>query len=466
MKRDPSCARSRSSVVAFVVAPALGLAVGSGCASYEPKPLSVQELSASIDRRASEPLPIAPEDIPEARARGRVFDLRDGWNLYELEIVALYQNPELKAARDDVHISEGVLVAAGRLPNPIISDTSVLAPLGPGTASFAVNLALPILTAGKRRIARDGASADIRRAEAAVESREWNVTREVAAHYWHLRYAEERARLEAENVALAERSLSIAQARLEAEDTSQLDVDLATSELAARQSRVQTLLADKASETYELARLLGLPPAAEFRWDAPEDLYESRDVSTPAGELEALALDSRADLREAREHYAVSESALELAVAGASPDLEIGPGFEKTGGEPARAGLFFGLPLPLFDQNQGLIAQRTAERERAAHEFEALLVRAKQEIRTALSRRDTLERAVVLYREQVLPRLENALDRSQSAYEAGQIGAIDLLAVQQNLARARTEALDLLSARRDASIALERSVGTNLPPSH
>ncbi len=454
--------RSRPASVAAALVPALGLIIDSGCASYEPKPLSVHELSSSIDRRASEPLPIAPEDIPEGMAQGRPFDLRDGWNLYELQIVALYQNPQLKVERDNVNVAEGLLIAAGRLPNPVITDTSFLAPLGSGAGSLALNIAQPLLTGGKRRIARDGASAEILRAEASVEALEWQVTREVAERYWHLRYAEERARLEAETIAIAERLLVIAQARLEVEDVSQLDVDLATSELAARQSRLQTLRAEMTSETYELARSLGLPPVIEFRWEALEDLYASAAVTASGDRLEQLALDGRADLREARERYAIAEKALELAFAGAYPDLELGPSFEKTGGESPRAGLFLSLPLPFFDRNEGQIAQRTAERERAAHELEALLIRAKQEIRTALSRYDTLEKAVELYRVQVVPRLESALERSQAAYEAGEVGAIEFISVQQSLARARSEVLDLLSARRAALIALETAAGSPL----
>jgi cobalt-zinc-cadmium efflux system outer membrane protein len=460
VRRDRSARRSKPNSEAVVLAFTLDLLLGWGCASYEPKPLSVRELSSAIDGRASNPLPIAPSDIPETKSRGRAFDLRDGWSLYELEIVALYQNPDLKMAWDDLHVAQGLLIAAGKLPNPVIADSTVLAPLGAGTASFALNVVEPILTAGKRRIAREGAASEQTRAEAAVESQEWKVTREVAERYWRLRYADERLRLEGENIALAERSLAIAQARLEVEDAAPLDVDLASSELATRQSRLQTLLSDKTSETYELARLLGLPPSTEFRWEVPEDLYGSRSMNLSAQELEDLALDGRADLREARARYAVAEKALELAVAGANPDVDLGPGFEKSGGEPSRAGLFVSFPIPIFNQNQGPIAQRQAERERAAHEVESRLLLAKQEIHAALSRFAALEHAVALYRVEVLPKLESAVERSQAAYEAGQVGAVELVSVQQSLARTRTDLLDLLSSRQTALIELERAAGS------
>jgi len=439
----------------------LAFALG-GCQAYRAEPLSIPEVSAAIDRRAAEPLPVAAESLPPERTGGRPFDLRDGWNLYELQIVALFQNPDLKAARDEVGVAEGLLLSAGRIPNPVFADSTVLAPLGSGAVGLALNLAQPILTAGKRRIAQEGALAEIARAQAAVEAQEWEVTREVAARYFRLHYLDERIRIEEENIALAERSLSIAQTRLEAGDTTPLDVELAASELAARRSLRRTLLSDRVVGTQELARLLGLPPSAEFRWERSEDVYAAVSSPAPPADLEALALVNRPDLREARRRYEVAEKALELAHAGAYPDPEVGIGVEKTGGETARAGAFFGMPIPIFYRNEGEIAQRRAERDRARHEVEGLLVQAKQEIGSAVSRVSSFDEAARLYGSEVIPRLRAALGRTQAAYQAGQVGAIELLTVQQSLVRARAEALDLYSARREALVALEKAVGAEI----
>lgn len=435
-----------------------------GCSAYRAEDLAIDELSSSIDRRATEPLPVPPESLPPEQTGGRPFDLRDGWNLYELEVVALYNNPDLKAERDNVGVAEGLLVAAGRIPNPVVTDTTVLAPLGAGAGSVGLNLAQTILTAGKRRIAREEAGAEIARAHAAVEAREWELTREAKGRYWGVRYLEERIRLEEENLSLAERSLSIAQARLEAGDTTALDVELAASELGARRSRLQTQQSERTVGLQELARVLGLPPSTEFRWERAEEVYAAGPSVPPAGDLEGAALDRRPDLREARRRYELAEKALELAHAGAYPDVDVGPSFEKTGGESARLGAFLGFPIPLFYRNEGEILQREAERRRVRHEVESLLVRAKQEIGSAASRVSSFDGAARLYGAEVLPKLESALERTQAAYRAGQVGAIELLSVQQGLVRARTEALDLFSARQAAWVALERAVGAELAP--
>ncbi|MBI1853333.1 MAG: TolC family protein, partial [Planctomycetes bacterium] len=268
----PRLACARSSPAILMVA-ASGFFVLHGCGTYQPKPVSVSDLSSSIDSRAETPLPVPPETIPLEQTGGRPFDLRDGWNLYELQVVALYNNPDLKAERDNIGVAEGLLVSAGKIPNPVITDSTFLAPLGSGAASLAMNIAEPILTAGKRRIAREGASVEINRVRAAIESREWDVTREIKARYWRLQYLDERLRLEQENIGLSERSLSIAQARLDAGDATPLDVELAASDLGTRRSRQQTLLSEKAVGTQELARLLGLPPSISFTWEKRENLY-------------------------------------------------------------------------------------------------------------------------------------------------------------------------------------------------
>ncbi|MBI3845395.1 MAG: TolC family protein [Planctomycetes bacterium] len=407
-------------------------------------------------------MPVPPETIPLEQTGGRPFDLRDGWNLYELQVVALYNNPDLKAERDNIGVAEGLLVSAGKIPNPVITDSTFLAPLGSGAASLAMNIAEPILTAGKRRIAREGASVEINRVRAAIESREWDVTREIKARYWRLQYLDERLRLEQENIGLSERSLSIAQARLDAGDATPLDVELAASDLGTRRSRQQTLLSEKAVGTQELARLLGLPPSISFTWEKRENLYgEAARVPSPR-ELETLALSGRPDLKEALERYQVAEKSLELAHAGAYPDVDVGPGIEKAGGESTKVGVFLGIPIPLFYRNQGEIAQRVAERDRVGHEVESLLVQAKQEIQSAASQISSFENAARVYGSEVLPKLESAVSRTQEAYRAGQVGAIELLSVQQGLVRARTEAIDLFSARQAAVVALEKAVGSEL----
>jgi cobalt-zinc-cadmium efflux system outer membrane protein len=70
--------------------------------------------------------------------------------------------------------------------------------------------------------------------------------------------------------------------------------------------------------------------------------------------------------------YAAAESALHLEVAKQYPDIHFGPGYTYDTGTHKIAFGLAGITLPVFDQNQGGIAQAEAKRKEAAARTAAL----------------------------------------------------------------------------------------------
>ena len=71
------------------------------------------------------------------------------------------------------------------------------------------------------------------------------------------------------------------------------------------------------------------------------------------------------------QEYEASQSALQLEIAKQYPDINIGPGYEWDQGDN-RWSLGFSIALPVFNQNQGPIAEARARRKEFAAKFVAL----------------------------------------------------------------------------------------------
>jgi outer membrane protein TolC len=77
---------------------------------------------------------------------------------------------------------------------------------------------------------------------------------------------------------------------------------------------------------------------------------------------------NRLDVRRALEEYAATEAALQLEIARQHPDVQIGPGYQL---EEQDSFFVLGLSatLPIFNRNQGPIAEAEAQRQEAGARF-------------------------------------------------------------------------------------------------
>jgi outer membrane protein TolC len=144
--------------------------------------------------------------------------------------------------------------------------------------------------------------------------------------------------------------------------------DLNQQRLALIQSEHDLLDARKAlgAARIQAATLVGLRPGAldTVKLDLTE--FDSPDPPLPIAELQVQALRNRADVQEALETYEASQAALQLEIARQYPDLHLGPGYTFDQGVRKPGFDFSGIELPVFNRNEGPIAQARARRQEAA----------------------------------------------------------------------------------------------------
>jgi outer membrane protein TolC len=115
--------------------------------------------------------------------------------------------------------------------------------------------------------------------------------------------------------------------------------------------------------------MLNQPPAVE-----------SIDIS----QVQRAAVLNRLDLRRSLAEYAVIDSALRLEIARQYPDLQLGPGYSLDEGAN-KFTLGLSLSLPIFNRNQGPIAEAEVRRKQAGERFLALQFQVLNDVQKTLA---------------------------------------------------------------------------------
>jgi outer membrane protein TolC len=148
-------------------------------------------------------------------------------------------------------------------------------------------------------------------------------------------------------------------------DTALVSATTALSDLASARVARQDAQA-------QLAAAIGVPATALDDIAVDFDAIATTPPAPPDPDAQRDAILHRADLLASLADYAAAESALQLEVAKQYPDIHLGPGYAYDTGTNRIAFGMAGITLPVFDQNQGGIAQADAKRKEAAARTEAL----------------------------------------------------------------------------------------------
>jgi cobalt-zinc-cadmium efflux system outer membrane protein len=351
-------------------------------------------------------------------------------------------HPQLKAARMVIEEARGRQQGAGRLPNPAF-ETSFQneSRVSPRTTVFSLDQAFPVT---RRLSLEKKLSAQwVQAAELEVKDAERRFIADARSLSVKLLALEQHLVLHRRQMELARRLSDFATSRAAAgevssQDAAQAQVDLQRLLLETRKIDVETLGLRGA-----LKPMLGV--------DAAESL-------TLTGDLAAIALPAsgswlgRPDylLAQARTEAARTES--ELARARRWQDMSAGffASREQQDTAPSHTertgfvGFRLSIPLPLWNRNQGEIAEKAAGAERARLEKEALAAQISGEADTA---RREMEASAALLNEtrgQLLPLVIEQTSRLEKAYESGHANLLTLL-------RARDQRLELEAGALDAA---------------
>lgn len=410
----------------------------SGCGGVDSRPLDPEASETEFRARTL----AAPGLRAYIESQGKT---PGSWDLETLTLVAFYYHPELDIARARLDRARAGSRTASAWPNPVLAveaGKSLTADRGVSPWLYGFDLRLPVDELWKRGYRIEAAEHLGEASRLELFEAAWRVRSRLRAAFARhllalreldLRRVEEDLRSEA--ATLMERKLTLGEAFL-------LDVSTARSERAtSRAARLasETLVSES---RLAVASALGLSGSAlegvAFTW---ANLDQPPAVSA-LGPLQTAGLLNRLDVRRRLAEYAAAEALLQLEASKRYPDISFGPSYEFEEGE-RRFRLGMSITLPIFDQNQGPIAEALAQRKETGARFLALQAQVIGELESALARyrgaREELAEADKASLE--VQRREKAVRR---AVELGESDRVALAAVRLEgvaLARNRLEAL-------------------------
>lgn len=430
-----------------------GLLALAGCAHYQPRPLAAPRTAADFDTRT-----LADAGLKEFAAANLHGELAAwppaSWDFNTLSLAAFYFHPDLDVARAKWGVAQAGKVTAGEQPNPTVS-------LAPGYNStigppwiLGLSFDIPVETAGKRgyRSAQARNLSEVARLNIATVA--WQVRSRVRRSLLDLQAARETEQLLKQQQAVQAAIVKSLEGQLAAGAVTPFEVSQAriandTTRLALHDAERQAVEARA-----QLADALGVPSRALGGVNIVSE--NPQPPGLPSPDVRRQALLNRADILGALAEYAATQAALQLEIAKQYPDVHLGPGYQldQTANKWT---LGLTVTLPVFNQNQGAIAEAQARRVEAAARFTALQARVVGEIDRATATYGALV-AKTATADALLARLQKQEQATKEMIAAGELSKLALLTTQLELNTGLLARLDTQLKARQALAALEDAV--------
>jgi cobalt-zinc-cadmium efflux system outer membrane protein len=394
--------------------------------------------------------PLSP--VPERSMPSDAPPMAGVMGLMEVESLAAQYNPSLVQAAAVVQKARGTHYQLGLWPNPTIgySGDEIGDDGTYGQQGFYVSQM--IVLGGKLAAGQCVADQEIQSTLWQAETQRYRVRNDVRRLYYETLGAQERVRLTRELEEIARQGVSNALALKEALQAAQPDVLQAEIQAQGVQILLRNAEYQHRAAWLRLASAIGLPELALVELQNTLEAQQpprDRDVAWMQLEAQSPQL-QQAAVEVQRARALICREQLQPI-----PNLMVQLGvMQMAVSDNTAASVQVGVPLPLFNKNEGNISRAMAESQRACANYERLrlslqsgLAEAYREYQDALNR-------VALYRDEIVPREQQTLDLIQAAYPI-QFDFLRLLTARRSYFEARLNHLEALVDLRQAEVTLD-----------
>ncbi len=429
----------------------------AGCARFEAAPLAdAPDLAPSLPQVV---VHSAALHLPAVRQYP--FNPAAGLDVNEVAILAVLQNPDLRAYRTRSGVAQAEVFSAGLLPDPTFTLAGALPISGPPPLSDAIDGTIgyalrSLLTHGDLVHA---ARSNLQAVDLDVVWQEWQVAQQARLYFVEDWYDHrERAVLGRYRALYASAYRRASQALQQGNTT----LDVAGTDLTGlldANTRFDTLEQAMNTADHQLDAELGLAPGVRVPL-APQ--APVRDLRLP-GDAQFRAAtarmpERRPDLLALRAGYASQNARLRAAILSQFLPLTV----SATGGRDVSNTYSWGghmaIDLPIFNRNRGNIAVAQATRGRLRAEYQARLDTDYGLADQLRGQARVIESA--LHRLQgELPLVERTADAAQAAFDASNLPAATYLQLETAALNKRLEAITLERGLAETIITLDTVLG-------
>lgn len=373
------------------------------------------------------------------------------------------RSPVLQVRRAEVEQVESRLRAAKTFPfNPELTVAVARREgLVETNTDRGVKFAQEIQIGGQRRLGTEQASAELDASRAQLLRDERLLAARVRAAFVETLRARELLEVEQANADLARSLGDVAHKRFESGAVAQMEVNLAQVQVGRAERDLR--LAEGAYEVARtvLAEVVGLDPA-QPPWPAGELELPPQQL-LPLVELLVAAEEHRMDLQGFRHTVEAARARIDLFRAERVPNLEVEAFYGLEDGTDRLLGGELKIRIPVFNRNQGRIAEAEAAHRQTQAETGAAEIHLRQEVAASLARYRATRNAAENLQQLILGTLQENLKLLQLSFEAGKTGWTDVLVFRREFVDIQREYIDALTDARLAGIELDLACGLTPP---
>ena len=354
---------------------------------------------------------------------------------------ALAKNLTLAAEKLNVNVAEAREITARLRPNPVLTVSgqtlnllgahySPDTPLGPNQLNIHTDFPL------ERGHKREERIAVAKQEKSLVELGVREVMRQVIAAvqnaFVDVQQAKESVKLAQQNLQSLQGVVTINEARLKSGDLALVELD--RSRVAALQYRtaVQQAQLQLDQAKAQLQQLMGRRVKSPGFGVADEI---RRDVIVDApGEIVRLALARRPDYLADQQSQARSRADLRLQLANGKVDYTIGTEVTRQsawGVSGNSLGVYFSMPLRIFNKNQGEIVRAQREINLAAARVDALEMSIQTEVENAHRQYTVSKQLLTSVETEMLNKAKSVRDTTEYSYRRGEASLVEFLDAQR-----------------------------------
>jgi cobalt-zinc-cadmium efflux system outer membrane protein len=385
--------------------------------------------------------------------------------------LALANSPSIRATRTQVQQSEAQEITASLRPNPeLLFDSQFIPVFQPGSFSsntlsdlqqFDIGVSY-LFERGRKRQNRLLAARDQTAVtKAQVADAERTLVFNVAQQFINALLANSNLQFAQEDLKSFQQTVQISEQRYKAGDISKGDYLKIQLQLLQFQTDVSSARVARVQALGSLRQLLGYV-SVPHNFDVAGDLAY-QPLKANLSDLQVKALSQRPDLRAAQEGIQAARSQVSLAKANAKQDFTAELAYSHVSGLSSTS-LFFNIPMPFFNRNQGEITRTRFAATQAQLNETAAQDTVMTDVQNAYEATVTNQEVVQLYLSGYLQQAQESRDISAYAYKGGAATLLDFLDAERSYRATQLAYRQSLAAYMLSLEQLRQAVGTRSLP--
>ncbi len=378
-------------------------------------------------------LAAAQANQPATSSALRLPDESGAMTIDELQRLALANNPTLAQAARRADALRGERLQVGLRPNPVIGYEGNDMGESGSAGQQGMFVEQRIITGGKLGLNRAVVGHEIDQAEQDLEIQRLRILNDVKTRAYDVLVAQQTVSLNERLMEIGDSGVAAAESLFKSKEVSQVDVLQARVEANSARLDLDTARNEYSTAWRHLALAIGTPAMAPT--PLADALNEDMLPLTWEDSAARLLADSPEMVR-AQAGIERARCALARAQAGRKPDLDLSASLRYGDDtDSTLATVLVGVPLQIYDRNQGNICKAEAELAAAHREVERVELALQDRLAAVFKQYLNGRQQVDQYKRVIVPDAQSSLDLVQTGYQRGEFGYLELLTAQRTYTR-------------------------------